>query len=281
MIAAVACEVLRMVSWRRWWFVAVPAVCVAVVIGEEVAGRASTYGFTVNAWDLPLEILGNSAIVAYVLIPLATLLGGQVLTRDRADGYAALTFTRIENFARWWTSKILAVAVVLLAATGSYLVITVLVGWATTGSLGWEVSEYGAASRDPFGTAAEAARYFAPPPWPGAGALIGTTIMAGYTATAIWCLLVLCCAPAARWPKAWVPLASVGVVVAIFSQVRPTTILHPLVHLIWDYHTFSSTNVAVTWWASAMVLAAEVVVACVGGWWLGRRTDILKGVIAQ
>lgn len=273
MIAAVLVELRRMASWRRWWFVLVPVIVVDWALADALVTRSSSMGFTVNGWDVPLELLNHPRLVPIVLVTLGGLLCGQVITSDRIDGYAALTVTRLDSITTWWISKIVAVAIVYMLVA---VVLGALIRAVVTGRLGWEVSAYGSASPDPFGTLLEAQRRFGPPPLAGQAAPLRLLPVYAYTTAAITALLAVCFVPAAKWPRAWLPMVTVVAVVMIFTTVTPTTVLHPLIHLLWDWHSFASSSTAVSWGTSAAVMAVELSVAVVGGIYLARHSDMMR-----
>lgn len=278
MISIVRVELLRLADWRRWWFVLVPLVATAWVVSDELISRAINHDYVVNAWDLPLEMVNNVFVFAFVLVPLASLVLGQVALTDRIDGFVALTLPRTESKARWWVSKLVAMGAASVVFFAAAFLMAVIVGWVATGRLGWSLSPYGAATPDSFGSPVEAARYFGPPPLAELWAPVRVAAVYLYSAIATWALIACCVLPTARWPKAWIPIASTIGVVGVFWQVTPTNLLHPLVHLLWDYHTFSVHNVAVSWWGSALFMGGELLLAVGGGIFLFRRSDILRSV---
>lgn len=266
-----------MLNWRRWWFVLIPLVATCWVVGDDLVTRAINSHFQVNAWDLDLEMVNNVAILVFVLVPLAALVVGQVAVQDRLDGFIALAYPRIRSRWRWWTAKVVAFAAATVAFFLMTLTVGYLIGWALTGHASASLSEYGQAGPDTFGAAAEAARYYGPPPLPAAAAVVRVSIEYLYTAIAAWAFLSLCMAAAARYARAWVPIVATVLIIGVSSQLTPTTIAHPLVHLIWDYHTFSITDTAVTWWASGLVIVIELALAVGIGGLLANRTDLLRG----
>lgn len=278
MTSLVRVELRRLADWRRWWFVLIPLIATAWVVSEEVVATAINQDYVINAWDVPLELVNNAAIFTFVLVPLASLVLGQVALTDRIDGFAALTLPRSGSKARWWIAKLVAMGVASVVFFTAAFLMALIAGWVATGRIEWSLSPYGAATPDSFGSPVEAARYFGPPPFAGLWVPVRVAVVFLYSAIATWALIACCVLPTARWPKAWVPVASTIAVVGVFWGIAPTNLLHPLVHLLWDYHTFSVSSVAVSWWGSALFVGGELLLAVGGGIFLFRRSDILRSV---
>lgn len=215
--------------------------------GSEGLTFCSSHAWLSVLWAGPTESssrgLKEPNVYAFVLVPLASLVLGQVALTDRIDGFVALTLPRTESKARWWVAKLVAMGAASVVFFAVAFLAAVIVGWVATGRLGWSLSPYGAATPDPWGSPVEAARYFSPPPLAGLWAPVRVAVVYLYSAIATWALIACCVLPTARWPKAWIPIASTLGVVGVFWRVAPTNLLHPLVHLLWDYHTLSRSVV--------------------------------------
>jgi hypothetical protein len=155
-------------------------------------------------------------------------------------------------------------------------VVGYLVGWALTGRTSIYLSEYGQANRNVLGTAAEATRYYGPPPLPDAPAIVRVGIEYLYAAIATWAFLSVCMTVTARYARVWIPIATTVAITVVFFRLTPTSIAHPLVHLVWDYHTTAVHSTAVAWWASGLVIAIELALAIGIGSLLARRTDLIR-----
>jgi hypothetical protein len=272
---AAAIDVVRLMGWRRWAFAAAALAVVAWTVAEDLAGRALSGGFAVNAWDVPLEANNNFAILCFVLVPLFAAVVGDLTVRDRLSGYVRFTAVRQPSRTQWWLAKLLALGVAAVVFFTLAWAVMAAVGAFAFHGLPPHLSEYGRATPNPFGTLAEVARYYGPPPLAAAPAVVGVGLTFAYSGVAVWGLVAVCMAATARWARPWpAVLATLGVTLG-FSAVPAVSALHPLVHLLWDTHTFSVTNAAVAWWASGVVITGELACAAALGAILLRRADMV------
>jgi hypothetical protein len=263
-------ELVRLLGWRRWAAAAVVLAAVGWVIGEETVSRAMNEDFGVNQWDVPLEVLNNSVIVFLVIVPLFVGIVGDVVGGDRRTRYAIFTLPRVQSRDRWWLAKVAAVVITSFLYFAVAVGILSLIGVLMT-SPSWGLSEYGSALPDPLGTPAEAASFYGPPPIANG---LGVLVVGGYTAIATAAFAALVLAVANAWTKAWVPmLIAIGAVLIGFA-IQPTNAFHPFLHFFWDVHSFAYSDTAVTWSASALVLAVQFVVSVLTGALVLRHVDI-------
>ncbi len=250
---------------------------VGYTVAEELFIRSYNEGFGVNPWDVPLEVVNNIVILLFVLVPLFLLVAGDVASQDRVTGYVRLVIPRTSSRWRWWRAKVFAVGAAAAIFFAMTAVLLSVVGGLVLGGWGGELSEYGAAfPGSSSGSAVEAAKFYGPPPFRGGPAAWSVLVVYGYTAVAVWAYATFCLALTVRWAKPWIPVLTTVVVTLVFFTMPPATVLHPLIHLVWDAHTFSVANVAVTWWASGLLMSAELLFSLGVGFWQLRRCDLVK-----
>ncbi|MGH8901145.1 MAG: hypothetical protein ACRDYA_05560 [Egibacteraceae bacterium] len=265
-------ELVRLIGWRRWAVAAAVLTVVGWVLAEELNGSARDRGFRVNLWDVPLEALNNVVIVAIIVVPLFVGLVGDVLLGDRRTNFAALSLHRIRSRSRWWAAKLTAVSSAAFLYFGLIVAVMSAVG-AVALPTGTALSDYGAATPDPFASAASALKSYGPPPFPTL-ALVGIGAEAAYAAAATAALTMVVLTITLLWPRPWTPVVTILAISLVFLRVDPTNVLHPLIHLFWDYHGLAARSVAVTWSASAIYLSVEVWLALMVGCAILRRCDL-------
>jgi hypothetical protein len=86
---------------------------------------------------------------------------------------------------------------------------------------------------------------------------LGLLVTALYVGIAVAALTALILAASQIAPRPWLPLALTFIVCLVFFRVPAVTVLHPLIHLFWRFHEFGGSDIALTWWASAVYLTAE------------------------
>lgn len=262
-------ELARLLSWKRWVLAAaILAVVAALEANEATAGGV----IDVNQWDVILDLLNQITVVIWILLPVFVGLVGDIAMDDRRTGYASLSYPRVGSRAHWWRAKLTAVLVAAVLFLVLVCSVTGLVGAAITDPE-WGLSEYGKAQFDPSGTVEEVKKLYSPPPFQTVP-LLGVAIVASYTAVAMFGLTSTVLTLTLLWPRPWTPLVGTLVISLIFWRVTPTNISHPLIHLLWDTHTFSVSNVAVDWWASGAYIALQLSGALVIGTLILKRADI-------
>lgn len=266
-------ELAGLLNPKRWTAAALVLVVAGMVVAHDLSEERRRSGLNVNQWDVPLETLNNVVIVCWLLVPAFVGLVGDVVLRDRWTGHAQLRLPRIGSRTRWWMGKMGAV----LAAAALYFVGLVLV-LSIIGLLftdwGWGLSEYGSAyPQQPMTSGIVLAKSYSPPPFPELP-VFGVLVVALYEAVATWALVVLVLAVSQWFPRPWIPLALSLSLVAVFFRITPTTIAHPLLHLFWDIHNLGSRVYAVEWWASAVIVGLEAILALNIGVVILHRSDI-------
>lgn len=250
-------ELLRLLSWRRWLALTVLLVIVGVLVTQHLQRAAVTYGFAINAWDIPLDAFNNIVVVCAILMPLLVGLIGDVVLADRGTGYAALS----PAGGRLHTSRWLAKAGAVYAATFLFFLlasaIVLLVGIVLAGPAA-SLSEYGQSVPElgPLGSF----KTYLPPPVPELP-VVGVLLVVLWTATAVGSLIILIIAVSSLSRLPWIPLALTLATVLVGLRVQATSALHPLVHLTWGVHDDFPGCLGVLWPASLIAVIVELLVA--------------------
>lgn len=269
---AIRMELARLLEWRRWGVVGLVIGAAGIVTAYGLAGDAAQSGVAVNQWDVPLFALNHAIIVPWLLVPAFVGLVGDVVLRDRWTRYAMLSLPRVGGRSRWWAGKLGAIVIAAVLYYLGVVAILSLTGLLFTGA-GWSLSPYGQAEPQILSQTPIVFKHHAPPPFAGLP-LVGVVLVAVYTAIATCGFVIPIVAIAQAWPRAWVPLTLTFVAVAAFFVTTPTTGLHPLIHLFWDYHNFGLRSYAVDWWISALFIGIECVVGAILGALILRFSDI-------
>lgn len=265
-------ELARLLEWKRWAAVGLVIGVAGAITAYGLAADARQSGVGVNQWDVPLLALNHEVIMPWLLVPAFVGLVGDVVLRDRWTGFVMLSLPRIGGRGRWWAGKLGGVLIAaILYYLGSVLLLS-LVALPFT-EAGWSLSAYGRAPAQVLKQDPILIKSYEPPPLPNVP-VAGLLIVALYAALATCAFVAPILAVAQAWPRAWTPLALTFAVVAIFFVITPTNGLHPLIHLLWDYHNLGMRGYAVEWWSSALMIGAEMIGALIIGTLILRSSDM-------
>lgn len=261
-------EFSRLLSWKRWGAAAAVVAAAGWVLSDALAHVRGT-----NQWDLPLEFLSDVPVVLFVLLPLFIGITGDVVLADRWTGFAGLSLPRSGSRIRWWSAKVAAVLVVSLVFAFLLVVVLAALGAVRLG-VGWSLSSYGHASAaGAGGNFGFLPKSYDPPPFAGTAPALGVLTEAAYTSLALAAFSVVVLALSQLWPRPWTPLLIAAPTMLVAYRAPATTVIDPALHLFWSTHTFAS-NITVEWWASALFIGGEIVLALAIGAAVLARTDI-------
>lgn len=258
-------ELARLLGWKRWIGAAAVLAGTGFVLADQLMTERERR--VVNQWDVVMTGLSFPTTIPFLLVPLFVALVGDVLIADRHAGFALLSVPRARLRGRWWMWKLGALVVAALLFALLAALVFAMIG-ALLARPGWAFSTFATTPRPLLN------RFFAPPPigsFPPAGILL----VAGYFGVALGAFAAPIMAVALSWPRPWLPLAASVALGIVFYRVPVTNMFHPFGNLSWSLHSLSSGyGVAIQWWGSAMVIAAELLGAYLIGRLILARGDI-------
>lgn len=261
-------ELARLLGWKRW--LAAGAVFAGAGLGGADQLVAEVGRRNVNQWDVILWVLNQPIIVVYVLTLVFVAMVGDISVGDRGAAFASLALPRAGSRTRWWAWKLSALIVAGMVYALFAAGVVGVVGAALTHA-GWGFSTH-ARGLDPAALGGGEVPPLLPP---SSLPILGIAVVASYTGLAIGSLGAVVVATAQIWPRPWTPLLLATIVGLLFFRVRPTNMFHPLIHLLWNYHSLrSGFGLAVHWWASGLFILTELAGAFLIGRAVLGRADL-------